>query len=59
MPVDGITGSDVVRTEQVRAERRSDDEQAEQRRVETRDRDVAQTRQATEPGRGENMDVTV
>ena len=58
MPVDGITGSDAVRAEQVKADRRSDDVQVEQRRVES-DRDVTQTRQATEPGRGEAVDVTV
>ena len=58
MPVDGITGSDAVRTEQVRAERRSENVQVEQRRVES-DRDVTQTRQATESGRGESVDVTV
>lgn len=60
MPVEGVAGSDAVRTEQARAERNSEGVAGneEQRRVENRDRDVEQTRQAIEPGRGENMDVT-
>ena len=59
MPVEGVAGSDAVRTEQVRAERNTEEVRSgEQRRVETQDREVEQTRQAAEPGRGENMDVT-
>ena len=59
MPVERVTGSDAARTEQVRAESRSESIRIEeQRRADTRDRDVAQARQVTEPGRGENMDVT-
>ena len=59
MPVDSITGSDGARLEQVRTERRSDEVHTEERRRDdARDREVAQSRQVNEPGRGANMDVT-
>ena len=59
MPVNGVTGTDAARVEQLRTERRSDEVQVEeQRRTDTRDTDVAQARQVSESGRGEQVDVS-
>jgi hypothetical protein len=59
MPVQGVTGSEGVRTEQMRVERRSDDVRvAEQRRENATGREAEQTRQITESGRGESVDMT-
>ena len=59
MPVDGVSGSEGARVEQVRVERQKEDTRAEeQRQNDAADRDVGQTK-VTEEGRGENMDVTV
>ena len=60
MPVDGVSGSEGARVEQVRVERQKEDTRAEeQRRSDAGDRDVEQTRQVADEGRGGNMDVTV
>lgn len=60
MPVEGVAGSDAGRTAQVRAANNSDEvRNVEQRRVESENREVEQARQATESGRGDNVDVTV
>lgn len=57
MAVNGVSGSEGARVEQVRIERRNDDTRAEeQRRSEAEDRDVGQARQAAENGR---VDITV
>ena len=60
MPVEGVAGSDAVRVEQARTERNSEGvRNEEQRRVQTQESTTEQERRAIEPGRGENMDVTV
>ncbi|MBN1761139.1 MAG: hypothetical protein JW863_22615 [Chitinispirillaceae bacterium] len=60
MPLNGVSGTDAARVEQLRTERRSDEVQVEeQRRTNTRDTDVTQARQVSESGRGEQVDVSV
>jgi hypothetical protein len=61
MPVDGVGNSGVIRTEQVRNEKRTDEndraeEQKKQVQADQRSKEVRQ--QSPESGRGESVDMT-
>lgn len=60
MPVSGVGNSGVIRAEQVRSERRTEEyNRAEEQREKVRsDQKAQETRQPQESGRGDSVDMT-